>query len=100
MTDPAYIYETLARYAFNDCLKADDPWGIAKQEKYNVFINEDRLQEAIKVLEKVFVGLLLRTNQKEQVELLLKLEMKISICKTQNDFIQLIGEAYKICELV
>jgi hypothetical protein len=100
MTDPAYIYETLARYAFNDCLKADDPWGIAKQEKYNVFINEDRLQEAIKVLEKVFVGLLLRTKQKEQVELLVKLEMKIPICKTQNDFIQLMDKAFKICDLV
>lgn len=100
MTDPAYLYETLARYAFNDCLKAQDPWGIAKQEKYNVFIAEERLQEARKVLEKVFVGLLLRPNQKKNQELLLKLEDKINSCQSQNDFVNIISEACKICELV
>lgn len=97
MNDPAYLYEQLARHAFNDCLKASDPWGIAKQETYAVFMNENRIEEARKVLNKVFVGLLLRESK--NTEKLLALESKIPKCGSQTEFLDLISKAFSICDL-
>lgn len=100
MIDPAYLYEQLARYAFNNCSKAKDPWGIAKQEYYSVFVEAHRLNEAKLILGKVFVGLLLKQNSTEDTQKFLVLEDKIHHCKNQTDFLKLINKAFTISELI
>jgi hypothetical protein len=100
MKDPAFVFEALARFAFNDCLKAQDPWGIAKQEKYSVFTDKNRISEAKMVLGKVFVGVLLRNNSLEAEHKLLKLEERKNDCNNQSDFSQIIHDAHRILELI
>ena len=90
------IYENVARFAFNDCNKYGDPWGIAAQEKHQAFCSIDRINEAHQIMSRIYVGLILRMKSEEKI--LHEFEKNNFKCKNQKEFNTQIELTYNVIE--
>jgi len=92
-TDPAMRYESLYRFAFDNCRKQEDPWEEATQSNYSIFLEKD-LSKAKISLSRILHKLIFdnyKSNHKVGKKLL-SIEKKIVDIKSQNDAISIIDE--------
>jgi len=90
-------YEGLARYAFDNCYKAGDPFGIAKQEIFSNFIPTPN-EEGKQALSKVLTQLVVKHSTEKFNDEFLELERKVWQAETQREIINIIDRAIQVVE--
>jgi hypothetical protein len=95
-SDPAFRYESLARFAFGNCYKYGDPWKCAKQEFYINFIPPNIVGK--RGLSRALCKLIFDYRDKTSLEELKKLEDSIWIAKTQDEIIDIIDKTIEWIE--
>ncbi|MGS2741055.1 hypothetical protein [Sinomicrobium sp. M5D2P17] len=98
-TDPGFRYEGLARAAFNNCKKYNDPFKIAAQEIYGDFVPVPNL-DGKKALSKVLVKIIIDYPETKYQDDLLQLEENIWVSKTQDDIIAIIDSTIDILGII
>jgi hypothetical protein len=96
--DAAFLYEGLARAAFDNCSKAQDPWGYAKQEVYDNFVGEISLRgkRALSaIIAKVIID---KSKHENEIERLTNLDDNIWELENQEDVLDWLYELKKEME--
>jgi hypothetical protein len=93
--EPAFRFEDLARAAFNNCKKQEDPFGIAAQEVYNSLAPKPTLRGK-RALSKVLIKKIIDYPVNEQLDDLISLENDIWNIKNQNDVNKIIEDTIQI----
>jgi len=97
--DPAMKYEGLARAAFNNCDKFDDPWGYAAQERFGDFIEEPITVKGKRTLSTIIIKLIIDNQNTDKVIEFKKLEELVWTATTQEDIIEIVDRAIQIFKL-
>lgn len=96
--DPAFLYEGLARAAFDNCSKRGDPYKYAAQEVYGNFVDEIKLRgrrALAAVIAKVIID---HKSNQQALKVLIKLDDEIWELKTQDEVIDWLEELRKEME--
>lgn len=93
--DPAFRYEDLARFAFDNCTKYGDPWHYAAQEVYTQFTGEIDLKGK-KILATILNKLIFDYKDNPICQDLLTIEETIWEAKTQEDVIKIINKTIAV----
>jgi len=93
--NPAMRFEGLARAAFNDCGKWNDPFGYAAQDRYVNFVPSPNLIGK-RALSTIFIKLIIDNTQSPFIERLKELEDLIWATETQSEIIKIIDEGITI----
>ncbi|MCF8227364.1 MAG: hypothetical protein K9J24_00325 [Bacteroidales bacterium] len=96
--DPAMRYEGLARAAFDNCDKYDDPWKYAAQEKYNQFVKEVSIGGK-RMLSTILLKIIFDYLNHSEVDKLIALEKSIWDATEQDQIIEIIDSASEILEM-
>lgn len=95
--DPAFRYEDLARFAFDNCLKYGDPWNYAAQEVYANFMKNIDLKGK-RILSTILNKLIFDNRNKAIYKDLIKIEEVIWTINLQEDAIAVIDKTINILE--
>lgn len=93
--DPAFRFEDLARYAFDNCPKYGDPWGYAAQEVYNNFIPTIELKGK-RILSTVLNKLIFDNRNNKICDDLKNVENSIWSANSQSDAINIIDKTIEL----
>lgn len=96
--DPAMRYESLYRFAFDNCQKQEDPWGESTQSNYGIFLDENDYTEAKISLSRILHKLMFdnyKDNEKISEELL-KIEKELLSLNNQDSAISIIDRTIKL----
>jgi len=94
-TDPAFRFEDLARFAFDNCPKYGDPWGYAAQAVYNNFIPNVELKGK-RILSTILNKLIYDNRYNNICSELLKIENSIWSANSQSDAINIINKTIEL----
>jgi|JI7StandDraft_1071085.scaffolds.fasta_scaffold95004_3 hypothetical protein len=95
-SDPAFRYEDLARFAFDNCNKYGDPWRYASQEVYTNFISGIDLKGQ-RILSTILSILIYNNRGNSKIcEKLIQIENSIWTATTQLDAIKIIDDTISI----
>jgi uncharacterized protein YpuA (DUF1002 family) len=95
--DPAFRFEDLARFTFDNCLKYKDPWGYAAQEVYINFTDKIDLK-AKRILSTILNKLVYDYKDKNVSNRLKEIEESIWTITKQTDAIKIIDDTIKALE--
>jgi hypothetical protein len=87
-------YEGLARFAFDNCGKYDDPWGYCAQERYNSFVPTPSFTGK-RALTTVIIKLIINNPDNEHTDKLKELEESVWQAETQESIIEIIPKKMK-----
>jgi hypothetical protein len=88
--DPAMRYEGLARFAFDNCARNEDPWGYSRQDIFGGFVPVPTINGK-RALSAILNKLIWDKRQYDELkDQLLKLEETIWEAKTQEEIIRII----------
>lgn len=96
--DAGIEFEKLARAAFNNCNKGQDPWGYTSQDRFAIFIQEPIIVGQ-RMLSTIFIAAIMNPKYKEHISALKKLENEVWKSTTQEQFITIIDSANELLEL-
>lgn len=96
-TDPAFRFEDLARFAFDNCSKYGDPWGYAAQEVYSNFIPNIELKGK-RILSTILNKLIYDNRNNQVCEKLKQVENSIWNANSQNDAIDIINRTIELLQ--
>ena len=95
--DPAFRFEDLARYAFDNCPKYGDPWGYAAQEVYINFVPNIE-QKGQRILSTILNKLIYDNRNNRTCEELKKVENLIWSANSQSDAIAIISKTIDLLQ--
>src|SRR5260221_13787924 len=87
--DPAFRYEGLARFTFDNCSKYGDPWHYAAQEVYANFIPKIELKGR-RILSAILTKLVFDNKDTKICKGLIEIENSIWTAVSQQDAIKII----------
>lgn len=94
-TDPGMRYEGLARAAFDNCIKAGDPWGYAAQETFNNFVPSPILAGK-RALSTILIKIIIDSQFHPLSGQLIQLEERVWKANDQTEIIDIIDKAISI----
>ncbi len=97
--DPGFRFESLARIAFDNCLKSRDPWGYASQDVYNNFVSSFNLKGK-RILATILTKLIYDFKDKSICNKLIIIEDSIWSASTQRDVVNIIESTIKVLESI
>ncbi len=96
--DPAFRYEDLARFTFDNCGKFGDPWHYAAQEVYSNFTSGIEIKGR-RIFSTILNKLIYDNRHKEDIcQKLIQIEDSIWYASTQQDAIKVVNETILIFE--
>jgi len=93
--DPAFRFEDLARFTFDNCKKYGDPWNYSAQEVYINFMQPIGLQ-GHRILSTILNKLIYDNRGNENCQKLIEVEESIWSITTQNEAISIINKTISI----
>lgn len=95
--DPAFRYEALARFAFDNCSKYGDPWHYAAQEVYANFIPVIELKGR-RILSAILNKLIFDNKNSKTCNDLIDIENSIWTATSQQDAIKIIDKTIGVLQ--
>lgn len=95
--DPAFRYEGLARFAFENCSKYGDPWHYAAQEVYANFVPAIELKGQ-RVLSTILNKLIFDNRNSNFFKDLIDIENLVWTATSQQDAIKIIDKTIKVLQ--
>lgn len=93
--DPAFRFEHLARFAFDNCLKYGDPLHYAAQEVYANFVPNIELKGK-RILSTIITKLIFDNKNNNNCKDLIEIENSVWTATSQHDAIQIIDRTIAV----